>query len=62
VNRLAVAKEKSMVSAVPVRDLSPKILAGAIDSLVDATMDTDRETAAIHQLFREGPRAISWTR
>ncbi len=43
-------------------DLTPKALAAALDALVNATMETDRETATVLQKCREGLRAISWNR
>ena len=43
-------------------DLTPKALADALDALVGATMETDRETAAVLTVCREGLRAISWNR
>ena len=43
-------------------DLTPKALADALDALVAATMETDRETAGVLTVCREGLRTISWNR
>jgi hypothetical protein len=45
-----------------VLDLTPKALADALDALVAATLETDRETAAILVPAREQLRALAWNR
>ncbi len=43
-------------------DLSPKALAEAIDALVAATLESDREVAAILAPARESLRTLAWNR
>ena len=45
-----------------VRDLAPQTLADALDNLVNATLEPDREVAAVLTVCRESLRAISWNR
>jgi hypothetical protein len=43
-------------------DFTPQNLADNLDALVAATLETDREVAAVLTKCREGLRAISWER
>ena len=43
-------------------DLSPKSLADALDALVSATLESDREVASVLTVCREGLRALAWNR
>ncbi len=43
-------------------DLTPKSLAEALDALVNATLESDREVAALLVTAREGLRALAWNR
>jgi hypothetical protein len=43
-------------------DCTPQNLADNMDALVAATLETDREVAAVLAICRESLRAISWNR
>jgi hypothetical protein len=51
-----------MIPTTTVIDLTPKALADALDALVGATRETDREVAAVLTLCREGLRNLAWNR